>query len=205
VDAATVLLDDARRLGVGPSALYLHGEAGPPVLTVETEPAAGGELCAGVFGLLRERLGVIGSERIGRLVIPLLTARGWFATLVHGSGAALPIEIERELALRATELSVWCTERGIGRVPRVAGGGDLAPRRYRVAHLAAQGLTNAEIAQTLDISINTVKSRLKQVFVQLEVDNRTELSHVLRRLAPVREVPLGVTRLRSVTVTRITP
>ena len=83
------------------------------------------------------------------------------------------------------------------------GAADLPARRFRIAQLAAEGHTNAEIAQVLGISINTVKSRLKQVFVQLSIDNRTELASVLRRLAPVREVPLGVTRIGSVNVTRV--
>ena len=63
--------------------------------------------------------------------------------------------------------------------------------------------TPRPLRETLDISINTVKSRLKQVFAQLSVDNRTELATVIRRLAPVREVPLGITRMEGITVTRV--
>ena len=103
----------------------------------------------------------------------------------------------------ATQLSVWCTERGIARVPHVAGAEGLPARRHRIAQLAAEGLTNAEIAQHLEISVNTVKSRLKQVFVQLSVDNRTELASVLRRLAPLHDVRRGISRLGDVTITRL--
>ena len=175
-----------------------------------------------VFALLRKRLAIVGSEqvhpsmwqelgdRVGYTgppvfpyALPLVGARGWFGTVVHGNASPLPMELERELTWRATELSVWCTERGIGRVPAFKGAADLPARRYRIAQLAAEGLTNAEIAQTLAISINTVKSRLKQVFAQLCVDNRTELATVLRRLAPLQEVPLGITRLGDVTIARI--
>lgn len=225
VDAAASLCREARRRDVVATIVFLHADSGPPVLNVDNVPGVTDAFRVGpgigelvwrlnpVFVELRARLGIIGSETIDLhgytgppmkpYVIPLLGATGWFGTVVHGNAETLPIELERDLALRATELSVWCTERGIGRVPRIGGAADLPTRRYRIAQLAAEGLTNAEIAQTLDISINTVKSRLKQVFAQLCVDNRTELATVLRRLAPVREVPLGVTRLDDVHVTRV--
>lgn len=223
VDAAALVCRRACALGVETTILFLHSEAGPPVITVAN--GADGNpswIASPVFLMLRERLEMIGSEvfdlrrrrpladRLGytgppicAFVVPLLGPGGWFATLVHGNATPLGIELERRLALQSTELCVWCTEHGIGRVPSRHGLGDLPARRFRIAQLAAQGLTNAEIAQVLDISINTVKSRLKQAFAQLHVDNRTELASVLRRLAPVREVPLGVTRMDDVTITRV--
>ena len=235
VDAAAAVIDGAVKLGVSHSILFLHSEAGPPVLNIDNFRSVSDELRMGagighlawqenpVFARLRADPTVIGSETVGidsylplarrfgcdgpalrPLVIPLLDPMGWFATLVHGNDEPLPLETERRLVMSATELSVWCTARGIGRVPTSDGRGDLPARRYRIAQLAAQGLTNAEIAQTLAISINTVKSRLKQVFVQLEVDNRTELATVLRRLAPLRDVKLGVTRVGGLSITRIT-
>lgn len=175
-----------------------------------------------MFEALRAQLSIIGSDafemgtliplvrtlgytgpRVHPLTLPLLGPGGWFATLVHGNADPMPVDLERQLVLDATELSVWCTERGIGRVPSREALGDFPARRFRIAQLAAEGLTNAGIAQTLEISINTVKSRLKQVFARLHVDNRTELASVLRRLSPMREVPLGVTRFGDVTVSRI--
>jgi DNA-binding NarL/FixJ family response regulator len=76
------------------------------------------------------------------------------------------------------------------------------PPQVGVAELAARGHTNAEIAGEIGISVNTVKARLKQVFERLDVANRTELVHVLRRMAPLRGVKPGITRLGSVTITR---
>jgi len=60
----------------------------------------------------------------------------------------------------------------------------LTPRQQQIAELAALGQTNEEIAETLAISVNTVKSRLKEVFERLDVRNRTELANVMYRPRP---------------------
>lgn len=120
-----------------------------------------------------------------RLAVPLLGPHGWFATLVCSCDHALTPALEREVALLATYLSVWCT------VHRIAQRGDdvqLTPRQLEIAELAARGETNAEIAQRLGISVNTVKVRLKQVFERLDVCNRTELAgHPAIRFVSIRE------------------
>ncbi|MBA3460469.1 MAG: response regulator transcription factor [Deltaproteobacteria bacterium] len=233
VDAAAMVCEEARLLGVRTTILFLHGEAGPPVMIVDNATDVTDEFrmtngigetvwkVNPVFIVLRQRLGMIGSEVLATdylpiarqfgytgaplqlFAIPLLGADGWFGTMVCGNLEPIPLDLERRLTLLATRLSVWCTERGVGRVPQVTGDGDLPARRYRIAQLAASGQTNSEIAQYLGISINTVKSRLKQVFAQLDVDNRTELALTLRRLAPVRDVKLGVTQIGEATVTRV--
>ena len=92
---------------------------------------------------------------------------------------------ERELVIIAMHLSVWWTNRGIDASPRNE---SLTPRQLEIAQLAASGWTNAEIAATLGISINTVKARLKEAFDRLHVDNRTELASVL--LAHGSSVPV---------------
>ena len=113
-----------------------------------------------------------------RIAIPVLGPRGWFATLVCSADQAFTPDLEREVALLATYLSVWCTERGVA-VPAPETDHGLTPRQREIAQLAARGDTNAEIAAHLGISINTVKVRLKQVFERLDVCNRTELAAVL--------------------------
>jgi DNA-binding CsgD family transcriptional regulator len=50
-----------------------------------------------------------------------------------------------------------------------------------VAELVCDGRTLAQIAQRRGVSVNTVKSQLRQVFRKLEVDSRVAL---VRRLAP---------------------
>jgi len=56
----------------------------------------------------------------------------------------------------------------------------LTERQRAVAHFAAASCTALEIGEELGISINTVKTLLKQVYERLEVSNRVELMQVLR-------------------------
>jgi len=114
------------------------------------------------------------------LALPVLSSRGWFATLLCTADEAFPPAMERKLGLIAMSLSVWCAEHSLGAEQP---GAELTPRQYEIAMLAACGHTNAEIAEQLGISINTVKVRLKQAFERLDVNNRTELANVLRSWA----------------------
>jgi LuxR family transcriptional regulator, maltose regulon positive regulatory protein len=50
----------------------------------------------------------------------------------------------------------------------------LSEREIDVLKLIAEDLTNQEIADKLFISLNTVKTHLKNVYLRLEVDNRTK-------------------------------
>jgi len=59
------------------------------------------------------------------------------------------------------------------RRPQPAGG--LTPAEERVIQLAADGLSNKEIAQTLFISVYTVEAHLKHAYAKLGVRSRTQL------------------------------
>ena len=57
---------------------------------------------------------------------------------------------------------------------------ELTAREREVAELAAKGLRNAEIAEALSISENTVKHHLKIAFQKMNIDRRSKLIDMLR-------------------------
>jgi DNA-binding CsgD family transcriptional regulator len=62
----------------------------------------------------------------------------------------------------------------------------LTASERRIAELAAEGLTNAQIAQTLFVTARTVEGHLTHVFLKLHVKARTELPAALA--APTQAV-----------------
>ena len=83
-----------------------------------------------------------------------------------------------------TEL--WAT----GARPRraqLSGADALTAAERRVAGMAADGMSNPEIAQALFVTINTVEGHLRHVYQKLSISSRTELPGVLG--APVEAVP----------------
>lgn len=60
----------------------------------------------------------------------------------------------------------------------------LSPREQRVAHLAAQGLTNQEIASELYISAKTVEYHLGNVFAKLGISSRRQIAARLGSESP---------------------
>jgi DNA-binding NarL/FixJ family response regulator len=63
---------------------------------------------------------------------------------------------------------------------------DLSAREWEVLGLAAQGLTNPQIAESLSVSENTVKFHLQNIFQKLGVSNRTEAAGFYFRHAGTR-------------------
>jgi DNA-binding CsgD family transcriptional regulator len=94
----------------------------------------------------------------------------------HHAGAK-PLARQAETELRAT-----------GARPRrivLTGLDSLTASERRIAELAAQGLTNREIAQTLFITARTVEGHLTSVFRKLMLNSRDELPAALASGAPV--------------------
>lgn len=90
--------------------------------------------------------------------------------IAHRAGAA-PLAARAETELRAT-----------GARPRravLAGADALTASERRIAELAAAGLTNRQIAQSLFITTRTVEGHLTSVFRKLTIDSREDLPAAL--------------------------
>ncbi len=80
---------------------------------------------------------------------------------------------ETEFLLEAIESAPSCD--GLGELSRIT------RREGEVAQLAAQGLSNKQIAQQLGLSEHTVKNHLFRIFEKLHVTNRIELLFLMVR------------------------
>lgn len=67
------------------------------------------------------------------------------------------------------------------RRPLITGIGSLTPTEQRVAGLAAEGLTNPEIAERLYLAKSTVAWHLRHIFLKLHIESRGDLSRVYER------------------------
>ena len=93
------------------------------------------------------------------------------------------LEIALDLAHRcgATGLEAETREElmaagGRPRRPMVSGVESLTPTELRVAHLAAEGLSNREIAEQTFVSRNTVAWHLRNIYRKLQVESREQLT-----------------------------
>ncbi len=68
-------------------------------------------------------------------------------------------------------------------------GDDLTPRELEVLRLVAEGKTNAEIGQSLFVSVGTVKVHVERIIDKLGVSDRTQ--------AAVRAVEFGYLKAES--------
>ena len=55
----------------------------------------------------------------------------------------------------------------------------LTPSERRIAHMAADGMANKEIAQALFVTVRTVETHLSHTYVKLEIDSRGRLAGAL--------------------------
>jgi DNA-binding NarL/FixJ family response regulator len=99
--------------------------------------------------------------------------------LLKDSGPALLVEAVRAAVSGDALISPSITVRLLEHLSPPAPAGDdggLSPRELDVVKLAARGLTNAEIASELFISIGTVKTHLGSVQTKLNARNRVEIA-----------------------------
>ena len=99
--------------------------------------------------------------------------------LLKDSGPALLIEAVRAAVSGDALISPSITVRLLEHLSPPAPPGDdggLSPRELDVVKLTARGLTNAEIATELFISIGTVKTHLGSVQTKLNARNRVEVA-----------------------------
>jgi DNA-binding CsgD family transcriptional regulator len=67
----------------------------------------------------------------------------------------------------------------------------LTPSERRIAELAAAGMSNAEIAQALFVTINTVEGHLRHAYRKLSINSRGLLPAALKAAAPGTAVTPG--------------
>ena len=108
------------------------------------------------------------------------------AANAHRRDAREPLREALDLAVRcgATALARRAREElaATGARPRrlaQSGRDALTPAELRVARLAARGLANREIAQTLVVTVKTVETELGHAYAKLGIRSRRELAGVL--------------------------
>jgi DNA-binding CsgD family transcriptional regulator len=211
VDAARMVCEETRRRGAEWAVVTLHFDDGRVALAVDNAQDLGERdrlRLLDVRGddlesLLYQVPALIGDadDRRSLVIAPLVADTVTCGLVIAAAEPPATRARARDVAELAAHLSVWCAQHGIGSVdvmPRAT----LGPRQRRVADLAMRGLRNGAIAAELGISVNTVKARLKEVFVRLGVRDRTALVRALPRLAPLHGTAPGISRLSTVTVTR---
>lgn len=127
--------------------------------------------------------------------VPLVTARVHLALAGHLRRSGRPTDA-REPLRRALEIADACGADGLradiheelracgvrpSAVDRDYARGQLTPSELRTARLAAEGLTNREIAQSLFVTPKTVETHLRAVFRKLDLKSRRELPIALQR------------------------
>lgn len=86
----------------------------------------------------------------------------------------------------------------VNEVEEVISGGEdliekLTPRKKEVLYLMLMGLSNNEIQVEINITKNTLKTHIRNIYGKMEVKNRSELSYKLHGLTHYRgDRPLGL-------------
>jgi len=189
VEAETLLqLQHALQLGLYDSAAELAAR-----LRRESEPRQRGvALC--VAGVAEAALATEAGRRKELLAsaLGLAASRGYVMPLVQGgapiralleAGLKHPLPARAQAFVRDEVLPRMHGSKDSGPgVPLRTVDHDLTDKELEVLGLLDRGLTNAAMAEELFVSVNTVKTHLKNIFAKLDVGTRTEAVRAARRL-----------------------
>ena len=70
---------------------------------------------------------------------------------------------------------------------RLTGAESLTPSERRIADMAAEGASNAEIAQFVFVTVKTIELHLTHIYRKLDIPGRSELSRALAEPAAERQ------------------
>lgn len=85
------------------------------------------------------------------------------------------VVVEKEVAVYVSETEFVRDEAALEQT-------GISPRELEVLELMAEGLSNAEIADKLFVSLNTVKTHSSKIFEKLDVKRRTQAVEMAKRL-----------------------
>lgn len=119
-------------------------------------------------------------------LVMLHNATEWYAGLIALLFLGLGIWMTRKLQKPRTETvvierTVALSEPFVADEKIIAELG-LKPRELEVLQLMTNGLSNAEIAEALFLSVNTIKTHVAGLFSKLEVNSRTKAIDQARKL-----------------------
>jgi DNA-binding CsgD family transcriptional regulator len=203
------------RLGVQDCAVTLHASNGRPVLTVDNTRERDAEQRQSLFtqawmrdGAMRELqlrhipVELVYAQPLRMLVLPLLAPDQLVGSIRLRHRTAISPQLRAELTALAAHVSVRLAQLGITPPSDATPATPLTPRQLVVAVHAARGRTNGEIAAVLELSINTVKKHLKDVFERLAITSRIELAILMSSGAFDDVLPAGVIEVDGVSVVR---
>lgn len=107
---------------------------------------------------------------------------------VHAYGAAVDPDMAQVLVERVSELS-W--QSALPSPVALEAGQALTEREWEVLELASVGLSNADIAEQLYISVGTVKNHMHKILTKLAADNREQASDWFRWQREYRAIDMA--------------
>jgi len=141
-------------------------------------------------------------DYVHTLALPILDPAGMLGAIYCGQLAPFADELRRDLTTAATYVAVRLAQLQITAGREAPGLAELTSRQLEIAQLASHGRTNAEVSAALEISENTVKKHLKDIFERIGLSNRTQLAALFARVSPRDDFPPGVSRRDGLVITK---